>query len=175
MSITPPLFPEHSGATFSKCRKYRYKLWRQWNPDLPTVCFVLMNPSTADEVDDDPTVAGCQVRLSHWSEQYGGVVVVNVFAWRETNSELLPSLIGEGVDIVGDDNDAAIVEAAKQSALVVCGWGNPGNLLGRGDQVLELLRSNQIDAFAFAKNKNGSPKHPLYVAHATQPRPIASL
>ncbi|MCA3058967.1 MAG: DUF1643 domain-containing protein [Rhodocyclaceae bacterium] len=170
--MTSNLFGEHTGAIFSPCRRYRYRLWREWDSAKPKVCFVMMNPSTADEVNDDPTVAGCQIRIALWPGKYGGVIVVNVFAWRETDSKLLPRLIAAGEDIVGPENDQAILTAATDAGLVVCAWGVPGELGGRGRHVLKMLRDNGIVPHAFQLNQDGSPRHPLYIGHDVVPSPF---
>lgn len=159
------------GAQFSPCRTWRYRLWRVWDESLPLACFVLMNPSKADEINDDPTVLRCQRRVAKWSNiKIGGVLVVNVFAWRETDSTKLPGLIAAGTDIVGPDNDSAIVAAARESAIVICGWGNPGNLNGRGQSVEQLLRGAGIDLHYLKLNNDGTPKHPLYVGYDVKPK-----
>lgn len=159
------------GAQFSPCRTWRYRLWRIWDSSLPLACFVLMNPSTADEIDDDPTVLRCQRRVAKWSHiKIGGVLVVNVFAWRETDSTKLPELIAAGTDIVGPDNDAAIVAAAKEAAIVVCGWGNPGNLTGRGQSVEQLLRGAGLAPHYLKLNNDGTPGHPLYLGYDLMPQ-----
>lgn len=159
------------GAQFSPCRTWRYRLWRVWDESLPLACFVLMNPSKADEINDDPTVLRCQRRVARWKHiKIGGVLVVNVFAWRETDSTKLPGLIAAGTDIVGPDNDAAIVAAASESAIVVCGWGNPGNLNGRGQSVEQLLRGAGIDLHYLQLNNDGTPGHPIYLGYDLMPQ-----
>lgn len=161
----------NTGAKFSPCRTWRYRLWRVWDSSLPLACFVLMNPSKADEVNDDPTVLRCQRRVAKWSNiKIGGVLVVNVFAWRETDSTKLPGLIAAGTDIVGPDNDAAIVAAAQEAAIVVCGWGNPGNLIGRGAAVEKSLRDAGITLHHLQLNFNGTPSHPLYIGYDAAPQ-----
>ena len=77
------LFPCSSGAVFSECKRYRYSLWRVWNPDLPVCMFLMLNPSTADETTNDPTVERCQRRAVQMG--YGGLHVGNIFAWRSTD------------------------------------------------------------------------------------------
>lgn len=159
------------GAQFSPCRTWRYRLWRVWDESLPLACFVLMNPSKADEINDDPTVLRCQRRVVKWSNiRIGGVLVVNVFAWRETDSTKLPGLIAAGTDIVGPENDSTIVAAAQQASIVVCGWGNPGNLNGRGAAVEQLLRSAGIPLHHLQLNFNGTPAHPLYIGYDAMPQ-----
>lgn len=96
-----------------------------------------------------------------------------MFAWRETDSTLLPKRVEEGVDIVGPDNDRYIVEACQRAAIVVCGWGEPGHkILGRGAKVLELLRGAGVQPYALEVNASGAPKHPLYIGYDVLPRPL---
>lgn len=165
-----------TGADFSECRKWRYALWRWWDTSKPHATFVLMNPSTANEIDNDPTVERCELRLGKWQSMgwwdLGGVKVVNAFAWRETDSKLLRPLVRAGVDIIGMRNDVAILAACAGAAVVVCGWGSPGHiLLDRGRKVLDLLRGAGITPHVFKMNDDGSPKHPLYVGYDVKPVP----
>lgn len=179
--MTIDLFPTEqrarTGAVFSPCRRWRYLLWRTWDPDLPHATAVYMNPSTADEVRDDPTVKRWQERAKKWAEagflSVGGVKVVNVFAWRETDSRKLPGLVKDGVDIVGPENNAHIVQACKGAAIVVCGWGEPGHkIMGRGPEVLHLLRRYGVVPFALKVNASGAPQHPLYIGYDVLPGPL---
>jgi hypothetical protein len=156
------------GATFSPCRKWRYRLWRILEPDAPRLLFCMMNPSTADEVRNDPTIERCVRRVLRWQKQglyFGAVEIVNVFAWRETDSKRLPQLLAAGVDIVGPENDAAIRAAALEASAIVCGWGQPGNIGGRGAHVLEILRSTDRRLHALGINADGTPQHPLYIGY----------
>lgn len=164
-----------SGAVFSGCGKYRYRLWRIWDASLPRAVFCMMNPSTADEIENDPTVERCWRRTISWAHRgihVGGVEVVNAFAWRETDSRLLPGLHAQGVDLVGPDNDAMIVATVAGAAIVVCAWGKPGALGGRGVQVLSLLRSAGVVPHALRLNADGSPQHPLYLPYEIGPFPM---
>lgn len=154
-----------TGATFSACRRYRYALWRIWDEAKPPCLFVMLNPSTADEVDNDPTVERCERRSRAMG--YGGLRVANIFALRSTD----PSVLYTTDDPTGPDNDAAIIQAASNSGLVVCGWGTHGNLHGRGRQVMALLEGNQIQAHYLVLNADGTPRHPLYVAYSKNPIP----
>lgn len=163
-------------AVFSPCRKWRYNLWRYWDRSKKPAVFLLMNPSTADEIKNDPTVERCQRRAEEWHEQgwldVGGVEVVNVFAWRETDSKKLFTLAAKGVDIVGPHNNAAILEVCQEAAIIVCGWGKPGHfLLQRGKRVIKGLKKNGITKLhALRINKDGSPQHPLYIGYDVKPR-----
>ncbi|MDD5001528.1 MAG: DUF1643 domain-containing protein [Thiomonas arsenitoxydans] len=157
------LFPEHTGATFSPCRYYRYTLWRTWDTSKPACLFLMLNPSTADETDNDPTVERCQRRAVAMG--YGGLVVCNIFAYRSTD----PGVLYTASDPVGPDNDVAIVAQAQAAGLVVCGWGTHGALQGRGAAVLSMLRDAGVTPHALRINRDGSPQHPLYVGYARQP------
>ncbi|MAX61523.1 MAG: hypothetical protein CMK46_07130 [Porticoccus sp.] len=160
-----------SEAVFSDCERYRYLLSRRWS-DEPKAVLLAMNPSTATEVQNDPTIERFMRRVGLWNSagaDYGAVSVVNVFAWRETDSKQLPKRIAEGRDIVGRHNDTAITEACTDAGIVICGWGQPGNLMGRGPAVMQMLRRQGIRLHALAINADGTPKHPLYIGYAATP------
>lgn len=153
---------ESSGAIFSACRRYRYRLWREWGDEPPAV-FIMLNPSTADEVDNDPTVERCERRARAMG--YGGLRVANIFALRSTD----PQALYTAADPVGPDNDAGILESVKGAGIVVCAWGGHGNLNGRGEQVLAMLKQADITHHYLVLNKDGTPKHPLYVGYDVLP------
>ena len=146
-----------SGATFSPCRRWRYLLWRRWDASQPVANFLMLNPSTADEVKLDPTCARARDYAERWG--YGALIVTNIFAFRNTDPERMKA----AADPVGPGNDATIVRAAKESALVVCAWGNHGVFLGRSRQILKKLRANHVALHALRLNANGEPAHPLYL------------
>lgn len=146
-----------SGATFSPCRRWRYLLWRCWDAARPAANFLMLNPSTADELKLDPTCARARDYAERWG--YGALVVTNVFAFRNTD----PARMKAAKDPVGPGNDAAIVRAAREAGIVVCAWGNHGGFLGRSTQVLEKLKANGIRLHALRINAGGEPAHPLYL------------
>jgi hypothetical protein len=146
-----------SGATFSPCRRWRYLLWRRWDAAKPVANFLMLNPSTADEVKLDPTCSRARDYAERWG--YGALIVTNVFGFRSTD----PVLMKKERDPVGPGNDAAIVRAAKEADLVVCAWGNHGLWAGRSAYVKNLLRKNNIDTHSLRLNANGEPAHPLYL------------
>ena len=134
----------------------------------------MMNPSTANEVDNDPTVERQIKRVRMWPKigfnfVVGGLEVANAFAYRETDSDKLAPLHASGFDLVGKHNDAMIIEAARRASVVVCGWGKPGSLGGRDKAVLQLLNDNGVKPFALKLNQDGTPTHPLFVAYKTVP------
>lgn len=152
-------------ATFSPCRKYRYTLTRTWAPDLPKVNFLMLNPSTADEVRNDPTVERCERRARMW--KYGGLIVTNLFAWRSTS----PGELYRVPDPIGPDNDEAIVEAAHEAQLIVCAWGYHGELIDRGRKVRDRLHMFATLHYLALSSKTGQPCHPLYLPYSRTPVP----
>jgi len=154
-----------AGATFSDDRIYRYSLWRNWesSPKRDLVAFIGLNPSTADEVKNDPTVTRCIRFSQYWG--YGAMAMLNVFAYRATDPENMKAQ----PDPVGPLNDAAIAAVCSCAARVVCCWGNHGLHKGRAKQVWSLLQNlppAQIRCFGLTKL--GQPKHPLYLNRRTQ-------
>jgi len=150
-----------AGATFSPCRRWRYLLWRRWDAAKPIANFLMLNPSTADEVKLDPTCARARDYAERWG--YGALIVTNVFGWRATD----PAKMMAVEDPVGPGNDAAIVKAARESALVVCAWGNHGAFLGRSVRVKALLKKTKLHVLRV--NANGEPAHPLYLPGRLEP------
>ncbi|MGR3570595.1 DUF1643 domain-containing protein [Brevirhabdus sp.] len=153
-----------STAVYSDCERYRYSLTRIWDPDERRVHFVMLNPSTATEIQNDPTVERCERRARALG--YGAFCVTNIFAWRDTD----PRAMRRAADPVGPGNDAAILAAADWADATVCAWGTHGAHLDRGPQVETLLRGAQIPLSHLGLSREGHPRHPLYIAYAVQPR-----
>jgi hypothetical protein len=152
-----------SGAQFSPCRRWRYLLWRRWDEGRPLANFLMLNPSTADEVQLDPSCTRARIYAERWG--YGGLIVTNIFGWRATD----PGEMKAVRDPVGRGNDAAIVRAAKEAALVVCAWGNHGAHQERSATVLTALRSRQVALNYLKINSSGEPAHPLYLRGSLEP------
>lgn len=153
----PDLFPDSSGAYFSPCRTWRYTLWRIWDASLPTVNWLMLNPSTADEAVLDPTLTRCKNFTLEWG--YGGMVVTNLFAFRATD----PAVMKSHHDPIGLENDRCIVESAVKAGLVICGWGNHGSFLGRDQKVLSMLSKENVELHCLKMTNEGAPGHPLYL------------
>lgn len=156
---------ESSEAHFSKCLTYRFHLRRTWDSNRPPINFLMLNPSTADEMKNDPTIERCCRRAEMWF--YGGVWITNLFALRSTD----PAGLRSHPDPVGPGNDQAILDAAKGSAAVVCAWGNHGSFQGRGLAVFRLLEATKLvgPLFALDVTKTGHPAHPLYLGYDRRP------
>lgn len=159
--------PQWKGdAWFSPCRKYRYSLSREWDQWKPWVNFIMLNPSTADESKNDPTVERCQRRAVEMG--FGHMEVTNIFALRSTD----PAGLLKVDDPVGPKNDLWIRLIAKASDLVICAWGTDGKLYERGAHVLQLLRNLDIEPHCLKLSKDGHPCHPLYQPYSLQPQPM---
>jgi hypothetical protein len=138
---------------------YRYRLSRTWDEKKPHAMFVMMNPSTADPLVDDPTVAKCGRFARAWG--YGGIYVGNTFAYRATDKKHL-RLVD---DPTGPDNDEHLIAMAKASRIVIFAYGQPGHrtLATRGRIVARLLmRKVGIVPHVLKLSKDGIPSHPLY-------------
>lgn len=157
-----------STALYSPCQNYRYTLTRVWNPDGPKALFVMLNPSTATEVQNDPTVERCERRARALG--FGAFRVCNIFAYRATD----PRVMRAQADPVGPGNDAAIAESALWADRIVCAWGTHGAHLGRGPAVEALLRATERRVYHLGLSKAGHPKHPLYIGYSQQPQPWES-
>ena len=155
-----------STATYSADERYRYDLTRTWDEAGTRVAFVMLNPSTATEIANDPTVERCERRARTLG--YGAFRVTNIFAFRATD----PRDMRAAADPVGGPaNDAAIRDAALWAELTVCAWGTHGAHLARGPQVERLLRATGRPLATLGLSKGGHPKHPLYIGYAVRPEP----
>jgi len=143
----------YKNATFSSCRTYRYSLSRVWDKKKKYVLFIGLNPSTANEEADDPTIRRCVNYAKDWG--YGGFMMVNLFAYRTT----LPSNLKKVKYPIGSKNDKYIVILSKKAVITVAAWGNNGNLYSRDKQVINLVSS----LMCLKITKSGQPAHPLYL------------
>lgn len=150
------------GAAFDTERGYRYRLWRHWEVEKPTVAFVMLNPSTADEADDDPTLRRCIGFAKDWG--YGGLEVANLFALRATD----PNELADHPNPIGGANDQYLKKVCRRADLVVAAWGARGGLQDRASEVAELL---DADLHALDTTKAGHPVHPLYQPADAEPEP----
>lgn len=142
-------------AVFSEDRKYRYTLVRQFSSGTGIANFILLNPSTADETRNDPTVRRCMGYAAAWG--FATLIVTNIFALRSTD----PKALYLATDPVGPDNDRWILEVAKQASLVVAGWGAHGILRHRSFDLRGMLKPFHVKCLG--KTKDGEPRHPLYL------------
>ena len=154
-----------AGARFSRCRRWRYLLWRCWDEAKPVANFLMLNPSTADEFKLDPSCTRARNYAERWG--FGALVVTNIFGWRSTD----PAALKIVDDPVGRANDGAIINAARQAKLVVCAWGNHGLHEERAERVKVLLNRQRIALHVLRMNGAGQPAHPLYLPGSLKPTP----
>jgi hypothetical protein len=150
-------------AVYSDCELYRYLLTRVWDPSGAKALFVMLNPSTATEVQNDPTVERCERRARTLG--FGAFRVCNIFAWRATD----PKMMRRAPDPVGPANDAAIGESCLWADTIVCAWGTHGAHLGRGPEVERLMRRSGKPLHHLGLTREGHPKHPLYIGYEVRP------
>ena len=161
---------ELTGAIFSSDRRYRYALWRVWDINGPRVAFIMLNPSIADEVKDDPTQRRCRRFSKDWG--FGGYTVGNLFAYVSTDPKAL-NIIS---DPIGPENNLHLWQIYQSHDLTIVAWGKWGYLLGRGNEVMRMLqgfedsKGNLKGLWCLGQNLDGTPKHPLYLKASTQPK-----
>ena len=153
-----------SGAVFSDCRKYRYALWRIWDVNKSLAMIIGLNPSTADETSNDPTITRCISFARSWG--YGGVLVANLFGCRATS----PNELRAYHEPVGKENDFWVHKIAKEAVIKVAAWGNYGKFLNRSEKILASL--DQLHCIQM--NKSGEPAHPLYLKAELKPVPMVN-
>ena len=171
MTLFTEAIDQDKGAVFDPDRIYRYLLWRQWREGSGTIVWLMLNPSTVDEQRLDPTLRRCRDYSKRWG--YARMEIVNLFAYRSTDSDALAKESICGMDIVGNPaNDAAICSAAfAAESAIVCGWGAKPVAVERAAQVLRMLRAHGFGdkLRCLHRNIDGSPQHPLYLAKACTP------
>ena len=161
---------QQSEAHFSACEKFRYWLRRDWDLTKAPISFLMLNPSTADEMVNDPTIERCQRRAITMG--YGSMIIVNLFPFRMTDSKLLNS-----VDNLLSDSaeaDEAILRAVQISEMTVCGWGKHPLAAPRAQHIMALIKQKNLQqkVMCLQLNADNSPQHPLYIGYAKQPVPF---
>lgn len=165
--------PPPGGAVFSADRHYRYLLSRSWSSGKGKACvFVMLNPSTADEAEDDRTIRRCIGFAKRWG--YERLEVVNLFAWCATNPDdlyFVTDATNRGLAItgpVGPDNDQWIRETCRQAGVVIAAWGAHSKAIARSKAVAALLPP---ETMCLQHTKSGFPQHPLYIRGDVTPVP----
>ena len=155
------MFESESGAVFSSDNRYRYGLWRNWNPHGRQVLFIGLNPSTADHEQNDPTIRRCIGFARNWG--YDGVLVGNLFAYRATR----PEDLRKASKPVGPDNQEWLLKLAAAAELVIACWGNEGSYLNQDQSIQPLFH----EIHCLKVNSTGTPAHPLYLKKFLRPIP----
>lgn len=155
---------ENNGASFSECRRYRYSLWRIWDKEKPLVMFIGLNPSTAKEDADDPTIRRVKAFAASWG--FGGVYMMNLFSYVTP----YPAQLMHYEDPVDGANDFQLKQIGKLCSEIIFAWGSFPEAKHRAKEVIAMFP----DAKALILNNDGSPRHPLYVPKKVQIIPFNS-
>lgn len=154
-----------STAVYSTCESYRYSLTRVWQPDAPRVLFVMLNPSTATEIANDPTIERCEQRARRLG--FGGFRAANIFALRATDPRDMKSHAAPE----GPQNAQALEQGAAWADTIIAAWGVHGAHQDQGTRVAARLRAAGFALHHLGLTKHGHPRHPLYLPYSAQPRP----
>ena len=152
-----------SFATYSDCDTYRYALRRTWDDQGRRLAFVMLNPSKATELANDPTVGRCEARAKALG--FGAFEVTNLFALRETD----PHLMRKHPAPVGPDNDTALVATATWADMTIAAWGVHGVHEDRHAAVTDLFERENLTLHCLGVTKAGHPRHPLYLSYKVTP------
>jgi len=148
------------GADLSDDRVYRYRLWRRWR-DGDQMTFIGVNPSTADETEDDQTIKKCIGFTKR--HDCTAVQMLNLFAFRHKN----PEVMKKHRSPIGPRNDEVLLKYAREAKFAVACWGIHGEHMGRARQVIDMLSSNEVTLMCFGLTKFGFPKHPVMLPYKT--------
>lgn len=152
-----------AGAILSPCGTYRYTLDRVWDASLPTALYIMLNPSTADAGEDDPTVRRCISFAKR--EGCGGLTVVNLYALRSTDPTALRSHLAP----VGAKNAMwTCAVLCNDPALVIAAWGAHPLAAERAQYAAHAIAAHGYQPQCLGTTQTGAPRHPLYV-RADQP------
>lgn len=163
-------------TVLSDCRQYRYTLWRDWDMDLLTGCaddakdldsyamFIGLNPSTADETKDDPTIRKCIGFAKRWG--FAGLMMTNLFAFRATE----PRIMKRQQNPVGENNIHFLISCSSQAGIVIAAWGVNGTHRNQDLYVMGELAKIGVAVHRLRKTKAGHPEHPLYVPYEIVPK-----
>lgn len=149
-------------ATLSSDSTYRYMLTRRWDVVGPTVAWIMLNPSIADGYIDDRTIGRCMGFARAWG--YGGIRVVNLYAYVATKPKVMFAAEAEGADIVGPDNNIHLRRVLREGILnknpVIAAWGVNAKQ-DRVDEVLRMAGAERLQCLDVTAS--GAPGHPLYL------------
>ena len=112
----------HKTAVISRCEKYRYKLTRTWDDDKKKVLFIMLNPSTANHIENDLTTIRCINFAKKWG--YGGIMIGNIYPFRAKRPKDLRKWLDISMNPMAlNENMRHVREMSKQTDLIVCAWG----------------------------------------------------
>lgn len=155
---------DERSAVISPCGKYRYWLFRKWS-HAPILCFVMLNPSTADAAKDDPTVRKC-IGFAKFNG-FGGIGIANLFSFRATDPRELIFALQSGENCIGPEGDYHLKCIGSGGDYIVAGWGRkPYDVPVMRDR-LDKVRKLLTGKLYCVKQSQGRPWHPLYVGYGS--------
>lgn len=158
-----------SEASISLDKKYRWWLYRCWDLDKPVLIWVMMNPSTADWRKNDPTICKVMRYAARWG--YGGILVLNIYAYRTSRPENLPKSMRKAVGYRNDWWINTVFKFAVEKDIpVICAWGVKHE--ERGRLVRQLANDAGLELLCLEVALNGEPKHPRFLSEDLRPRPL---
>ena len=152
-------------AEISECGRYRWWLRRKLNDDNNrVVCFVMLNPSTADADIDGPTIRRCMGYARDWG--YSILEVRNLFPYRATDKQEIRRV----ADPTGDPRGLTELGNAHHAELIIAAWGTwvPYDR----DRRMKELYSRGRPIYCLRANDEGKPVHPLYQPKNLTPQPF---
>lgn len=150
-------------AIFSKCKNYRYTLWRWWDPEKEYLMVIGLNPSTADATNDDPTIRRCVRFAKDWN--FGGLCMTNLFALRATN----PKVMLKHSEPIGVDNNGWLQYIGRSAGMILAAWGSHGDYLSRNKIIRKMMYDLDLRLYCLGITKSRAPRHPLYIKANTKP------
>lgn len=153
-------------AIISKCGNYRYLLRRIWGEGDKMISFVMLNPSTADSFEDDPTIRRCIGFAQKWG--FSGMYILNLFAYRSTD----PKELLKVDDPIGESNQMYLSDYTSISEMIVLAWGNYSiveKLKSKFPEYSPYVRNKKPELHCLGQNIKGDPKHPLYLKKDLKP------
>lgn len=148
------------GATFSECKRFRFTLTRRWSGDS-VLAVIGLNPSTADETQDDPTIR--RICNFAWSSGYGGLTMLNLWAFRSTDPKALTGIECENER----HNMLVIADAVASHGRTIAAWGANKHA---GPRAAAMLAAIKPTLYCWGTTKDGSPRHPLYLPNTATMR-----
>ena len=149
-----------STAVYSSCKKYRYSLTKTIPNPESSLLFILLNPSTATEFTNDPTVSRCQARTKILG--FDSFRVCNLFAYRTKSPQIMKNCL----DPIGPQNDLLLRESMLWATKIICAWGSHGTYLSRAKKINKMIALLGVTTYHFGLTKTNQPKHPLYISYS---------
>ena len=153
-------------AKFDEEHKHRYYLSRIWDDSHSKILFIGLNPSKADDVEDDNTVRRLITFSQSWG--FGGFYIVNLYSFIATEPEDMIRWYYMRTNkmqraLFKQNMEYALRYARICSMTAFC-WGAG---IPNEEASTRYIRTFR-DAYCFGHTKDGHPKHPLFLAGNTE-------